>query len=124
MVRPKGGDAVRLEDLANGRARSGGSHQARFGQRTGKQQSGRTAGAVARRARAAFVSLVVILLALSLLSPLAAATDLTLTVGGRVTIELISSEAAFRNTLSAVSPAVTIAATGCKLEAAVGLPGG
>jgi len=54
---------------------------------------------------------------------MAAATDLTLTVGGRVTIELISSEAAFRNTLSVVSPAVTIAATGCKLEAAVGLPG-
>ena len=43
--------------------------------------------------------------------------DLTLPVGGKVTIELISSDAAFSNTLSLVSPAAAIAATGCQVDA-------
>ncbi len=51
------------------------------------------------------------------------ATDLTLTVGGRVTIELITSEAAFRNTLAVAAPGATIAITGCELEPAIGLLG-
>lgn len=49
--------------------------------------------------------------------------DLTLTTGGRVTVELVSSDAAFHNTLSLVSPAAAIAQaqdgtvlTGCSLE--------
>ena len=46
----------------------------------------------------------------------AGADDLTLTVGGRVTIELISSSAAFHDTLSLASPNASIASTGCKVE--------
>jgi len=53
----------------------------------------------------------------------ALAANLTIANGGRVTIELISSDADFRNTLSVISPAVAIATTGCKLEPAVGLGG-
>lgn len=53
----------------------------------------------------------------------AGATDLTLTTGGRVSIELISSEAAFRNTLAVGAPAIGIAARGCLLEPATGLIG-
>jgi len=51
------------------------------------------------------------------------ANDLTIPSGGRVSIELIASEAAFRNTLSIVSPAVSVALTGCGLEPATGLGG-
>ena len=53
----------------------------------------------------------------------AAATDLTLSVGGKVSIELLSSDAFFHNTLSVVSPTLTVAISGCKLEPAGGLPG-
>jgi uncharacterized repeat protein (TIGR01451 family) len=53
----------------------------------------------------------------------AAATDLTVGAAGRVSIELLSSEAAFRNTLSVVSPSVAVAVRGCQLEPANGLPG-
>lgn len=53
----------------------------------------------------------------------AAATDLTLTTGGRVSIELISSEAAFRNTLAVSAPGTAVAITGCQLEPAIGLLG-
>jgi uncharacterized repeat protein (TIGR01451 family) len=71
------------------------------------------------------------LMALSIVSLLlilpfhtAGATDQTLTVGGRVSIELISSDAFFHNTLSLVSPAgATIATNGCQLEPSPGLPG-
>lgn len=49
--------------------------------------------------------------------------DLTLSTGGRVTVELVSSNAVFHNTLSIVSPAVAIAQapdgtalTGCSIE--------
>ena len=49
--------------------------------------------------------------------------DLTLTQGGRVSIELITSDAAFRNTMSVTSPAIGIAARGCQLEPSNGLPG-
>jgi hypothetical protein len=49
--------------------------------------------------------------------------NLTLTTGGRVTVELLFSDAAFRNTLSVASPSVAAAITGCKLEPADGLSG-
>lgn len=49
--------------------------------------------------------------------------DLTLPSDGRVVIELIGSQANYRNTLSVVSPAVAIAVRGCGLEGAGGLPG-
>jgi uncharacterized repeat protein (TIGR01451 family) len=51
------------------------------------------------------------------------ASDLTIGTGGRVTIELIASEAAFRNTLSVVSPGIAVALRGCGLEPADGLTG-
>jgi uncharacterized repeat protein (TIGR01451 family) len=52
------------------------------------------------------------------------ATDLTLTTGGRVTIELVSSDAAFSNTLSVVTPGgISIALTGCQLEPSPELTG-
>jgi hypothetical protein len=50
-------------------------------------------------------------------------TDLTLTQSGRVSIELITSIADFRNTLSIVSPGISIVSTGCRLEPAGGLTG-
>ena len=53
----------------------------------------------------------------------AMATDVTLPQEGRVTVELISSEAAFSNTLSVVSPQVAAALSGCKLQPADGLSG-
>jgi uncharacterized repeat protein (TIGR01451 family) len=53
----------------------------------------------------------------------AGATDLTLPSEGRVVVELIGSEAAFRNTLAVTSPAVAVAITGCGLEPSNGLPG-
>jgi uncharacterized repeat protein (TIGR01451 family) len=50
--------------------------------------------------------------------------DLTIPGGGKISIELLSSNAQFRNTLSLVQPAgAGIASTGCKLEPAVGLGG-
>ena len=62
-------------------------------------------------------------LGLLIVSASASGADLTLTQGGRVSIELITSDAAFRNTMSVGSPAVGIAARGCQLEPATGLPG-
>ncbi len=53
----------------------------------------------------------------------ALAANVTLPSGGRVTVELITSEAQFRNTLSVASPGVAVALTGCKLEPAGGLAG-
>ena len=53
----------------------------------------------------------------------AEATDLTIPIAGRVSIELLASVADFSNTLSIVSPAVGIVATGCDLETATGLGG-
>ena len=53
----------------------------------------------------------------------ASANNLTLTVGGKVSIELLSSDAFFHNTLSIVAPGVAVAITGCKLEPADGLTG-
>ncbi len=54
----------------------------------------------------------------------AAGEDLTIPGGGKISIELLSSNAAFRNTLSVVQPSgAAIAFTGCQLEAAVGLGG-
>jgi len=50
--------------------------------------------------------------------------DLTLTQSGRVTIELVTSNAAFHNTLSLTSPTTaTVNITGCALEPSTGLPG-
>ena len=62
-------------------------------------------------------------LCLLLVSVAASASDLTLSQGGRVSLELISSEAAFRNTLAIVSPAFAVAARGCQIEPATGLTG-
>ncbi len=59
----------------------------------------------------------------TLCAGLAPGTDLTIGPGGRVAVELIGSEAAFRNTMSVTSPAVAVALTGCKLEPAGGLTG-
>lgn len=53
----------------------------------------------------------------------AQAADLTLTIGGRVTIELVTSVAEFSNTLSVVSPTVAVGVSGCALEPATGLGG-
>ncbi len=53
----------------------------------------------------------------------ASAANVTLPSAGRVTVELITSDAAFRNTLSVASPVVAVALTGCKLEPAGGLAG-
>jgi uncharacterized repeat protein (TIGR01451 family) len=58
-----------------------------------------------------------------LLGGAAQATNLTIGAAGRVTFELVGSDAAFRNTLSIASPLVSIASSGCKLEPAVGLGG-
>ncbi len=44
-------------------------------------------------------------------------TDLTLPVGGKVTIELLFSDAAFSNSLSLASPSAAIASTGCQVDA-------
>ncbi|MFL6193434.1 MAG: hypothetical protein ACJ75H_04645 [Thermoanaerobaculia bacterium] len=62
-------------------------------------------------------------LAFGTFSSPAAATDLTIGAGGRVTLELIGSDAKFRNTLSITSPSVAVEATGCRLEPAKGLNG-
>ncbi|HLN96842.1 MAG TPA: DUF4114 domain-containing protein [Pyrinomonadaceae bacterium] len=52
------------------------------------------------------------------------ANDLTLTTGGRVSIELVSSDAVFSNTFSVVSPTgIAIAVTGCQLESSPELTG-
>src|ERR1044072_3461976 len=52
------------------------------------------------------------------------ATDLTLTAGGKVSIELISSDAAFSNTMSIITPAgVVKVSSGCQLEASPELTG-
>ncbi|HJR80784.1 MAG TPA: DUF4114 domain-containing protein [Anaerolineales bacterium] len=59
-----------------------------------------------------------------------AAANLTIQNAGRVSVELVTSDALFRNTLSVISPTVGIAAggdgrpaSGCQLEPAVGLGG-
>ncbi len=54
----------------------------------------------------------------------ALASDLTIPVAGRVSVELLSSDAFFHNTISLVSPAgAVIASSGCKLEPSTGLSG-
>uniref|UniRef100_Q01X81 Conserved repeat domain n=1 Tax=Solibacter usitatus (strain Ellin6076) TaxID=234267 RepID=Q01X81_SOLUE len=53
----------------------------------------------------------------------ARAADLTLPVGGKVTIEFIFSDASFSNTLSLVTPSATVAITGCKLVDVSPFPG-
>ncbi len=54
----------------------------------------------------------------------ARAADLVIGQGGRVTVELLTSDAAFHNSLSVTGPAgVALAASGCKLEAISGLGG-
>jgi hypothetical protein len=71
------------------------------------------------------IFIVRIILALVIVFPVTPATAANLTVqpAGRITIELITSDAAFSNTLSIISPTASIAATGCKLEPSVGLTG-
>ncbi len=51
------------------------------------------------------------------------AANLTIPNGGRVSVELIASFAAFNNTMSIISPGAAIAFSGCQLEPAVGLGG-
>lgn len=52
------------------------------------------------------------------------ATDLTITAGGKVTIELVSSDANFSNTLSMISPTgAAVNFTGCQQESSPELPG-
>ncbi len=64
------------------------------------------------------------MLSFSLYGTKAYATDLTLTTGGKVSIELISSDAAFSNTLSVVSPTgIALASRGCQIEASPELTG-
>ena len=61
-------------------------------------------------------SLLVFIFLVSFLSSSALGADLTLSTGGRVTIELISSEAAFHDTLSLASPGAVIVVSGCDIE--------
>lgn len=69
------------------------------------------------------IHLTVLLLAVGLYCDRAVASDLTLTTGGKVTIEFIFSDASFSNTLSVVSPTVAIATSGCKVVPVSPLPG-
>lgn len=68
-------------------------------------------------------SCVVVILVIGSYISQAAGANLTIPTAGRVTIELIFSDAAFRNTLSVNSPTVGAAISGCSLEPAGGLPG-
>jgi hypothetical protein len=66
------------------------------------------------------------LLSFTLFATKANATDLTLTTGGKVSIELVSSNASFSNTLSVVTPtgiAVASVPAGCQVEASPELTG-
>jgi hypothetical protein len=66
----------------------------------------------------------VLILTLTALGTTAEAADLTLTTGGRVSVELVFSAADFSNTLALTSPAgAVIVASGCQLEPANGLGG-
>lgn len=67
--------------------------------------------------------LAVSIVAYAALQPTAQAADLTLTQGGRVSVELLTSDASFHNTLAVQSPSVAVAASGCRLEPATGLGG-
>jgi uncharacterized repeat protein (TIGR01451 family) len=70
------------------------------------------------------VGVAVLFVFFNLHSSEARATDLTLTTGGKVSVELISSDAAFSNTMSITSPAgIAIVSTGCQVEASPQLPG-
>ena len=66
-----------------------------------------------------FLSLVVCLLS----GGVAAAANLTLGRAGRVTIELVASDATFHNTLSILSPPVAVSFNGCTFAPADGLAG-
>lgn len=71
--------------------------------------------------RNARLSLATAILAVTAAAP---AADLTIPNGGRVSIELINSFAAFNNTLSVNSPTgISIAFSGCQLQPADGLGG-
>ena len=70
------------------------------------------------------LSFLLLMLSFTLGGGTANATDLTTTTGGRVTIELVSSDAAFSNTLSVVTPGgISIALTGCQLQPSPELTG-
>jgi hypothetical protein len=53
----------------------------------------------------------------------ATAANLTIPAAGRVTVELVSSDADFSNTLAVFTPNVATSISGCKLEPATGLTG-
>ena len=69
------------------------------------------------------IRLVFLVLATIIYCGTAAATNLTLTTGGKVTIEFLFSDASFSNTLSIISPTVGIATSGCKVVPVAPLPG-
>jgi hypothetical protein len=69
------------------------------------------------------LSSVVLMLIVGLCISQAAGANLTIPIAGRVTVELLSSQADFSDTLSVFSPVVSVAISGCKLEPAVGLVG-
>jgi uncharacterized repeat protein (TIGR01451 family) len=62
--------------------------------------------------------------ALALTSSSAHAADLVTTQSGKITVEMLSSDATFHNTLSLVTPAgAVLSAQGCALESSPGLAG-
>lgn len=69
------------------------------------------------------IGYVVFVLSIGLITTQVIAANLTLPTGGRVTIELLTSDAVFSNTLSVASLNVSVAITGCQLEPAGGLTG-
>ena len=76
------------------------------------------------RSASRLITLPLVILCFGLFGAKTYATDLTLTAGGRVSIELVSSDAAFSNTLSVVSPGgVALAFVGCQVESSPELTG-
>jgi uncharacterized repeat protein (TIGR01451 family) len=79
-----------------------------------------------KHSRAAARAVVIIALALMWHASAgrASAADLTLSTGGRVSVELVNSDASFSNTLSLVSPGnVAARVVGCRVESSPQLPG-
>lgn len=76
-----------------------------------------------RKAVVICVALIVLLITVASGPPPAVAADLTVPVAGRVSVELITSDAAFSNTLAVTTAGVGVAASGCNLEPAGGLAG-
>jgi uncharacterized repeat protein (TIGR01451 family) len=70
------------------------------------------------------VAAVVVMTCAALWPSTARAADLVTTQAGKITVEMLSSNAVFHNTLSLISPAgAVVTSTGCALEPSTGLPG-